>query len=107
MEKVETIFTRHLEVGGWPPTGRLANADVFDRFVQPLLQESGRRVGYILIDALRYELGVALHTQLADTEQVELVPACAQLPSVTPVGMASLLPAAGQMLRLVKEGQGF
>jgi hypothetical protein len=107
MEKIETIFTRHLEVSGWPPAGHLANADVFDRFVQPLLQESGRRVAYILVDALRYELGVALHAQLADTEQVELMPACAQLPSVTPVGMASLLPGAGQALRLLKEGQGF
>jgi hypothetical protein len=107
MEQVETIFTRHLEVSGWPPAGRLANVDVFDRFVQPLLQESGRRVAYILVDALRYELGVALHAQLADTEQVELISACAQLPSVTPVGMASLLPGAGQALRLLKEGQGF
>jgi hypothetical protein len=107
MEKVETIFTRHLEVSGWPAAGRLANADVFDRFVQPLLQESGRRVAYILVDALRYELGVALRAQLVDTEQVELMSACAQLPSVTPIGMASLLPGAGQALRLLKEGQGF
>jgi hypothetical protein len=107
MEKVETIFTRHLEVSGWPPTNRLANADVFDHFLQPLVQESGRRVAYILVDALRYELGVALHAQLADSEQVELVPVCAQLPSVTPVGMASLLPGAGQTLRLLKDDHGF
>jgi hypothetical protein len=55
---------------------------------------SGRRVAYILVDALRYELGVALHAQLAETDQAELQPACAQLPTVTPVGMASLLPGA-------------
>lgn len=104
--KVGPLFTRHLEATGWPPPGRYTAAgEVFDRFVQPLLKESGRRVAYILVDALRYELGVALHDQLAESEQAELVPICAQLPTVTPVGMASLLPGAAAGLALAKEGQ--
>jgi PglZ domain len=107
IEKIGALFTRHLEATGWPPPGRLANADVFDRFVQPLLNESRRRVAYFLVDALRYELGVALHTELAETDQAELLPACAQLPTVTPVGMASLLPGAGSGLQLAKEGERF
>jgi hypothetical protein len=106
-EKTATLFTRHLEATGWPPAGRLANADVFERLVEPLLHESGRRVAYILIDALRYELGVALHAQLAETGQTELQTACAQLPTVTPVGMASLLPGAGSHLSLAKDGETF
>ena len=96
-------FVRHLEKSGWPPPGRLANADVFDKLVVPKLQESGHRVAMLLIDALRYELGVELEKQLADNGQVEIQPAFVQLPSVTPVGMASLLPGAGQDLRLVKK----
>lgn len=107
IEKVGTLFTRYLEATGWPPSGRLANADVFNCFVQPLLTENGRRVAYVLVDALRYELGVALHAQLAETDQAELRPACAQLPTATPVGMASLLPGAGSGLQLAKEGDGF
>jgi hypothetical protein len=107
IEKVGPLFTRHLEATGWPPPGRLANSEVFNRFVQPLLKENGRRVAYILVDALRYELGVALHAQLAETEQAELTPACAQLPTVTPVGMASLLPDAGSELCLAREGDSF
>jgi hypothetical protein len=107
IEKVGTVFTRHLETTGWPPPGRLANAEVFDRFVQPLLNESGRRVAYLQVDALRYELGVALHAELAETDQAELLAACAQFPTVTPVGMASLLPGAGSRLQLAKEGDGF
>ena len=91
---------RHLESSGWPPAGRLANADVFDKVIAPKLQESGRRVAVLLIDALRYELGVELEKQLSDDGQVELRAAFAQLPSVTPVGMASLLPGAGSDLRL-------
>jgi hypothetical protein len=107
IEKVGPLFTRHLEATGWPPPGRLPNSEVFNRFVRSLLKENGRRVAYILVDALRYELGVALHAQLAETEQAELMPACAQLPTVTPVGMASLLPDAGSELRLAREGDGF
>jgi hypothetical protein len=91
---VQVLFTKHLEVSGWPPSGRLANADVFERLVAPKLQESGYRVAYVLIDALRYELGVALAQQLADAGHLQLHAACAQLPSITPVGM-SLLPGAG------------
>jgi len=44
IEKVGALFARYLETTGWPPPGRSANADVFDRFVQPLLNENGRRV---------------------------------------------------------------
>ena len=57
-----------------------------------------------MIDALRYELGVALEKQLAEDGVVEVKPALAQLPSVTPVGMAGLLPGAGQSLTLSKLG---
>ena len=104
--KVQMVFTKHLETSGWPPAGRLANSDVFDQYVSPRLQESGRRVAYFLVDALRYELGVALQQQLADDDSVELLDAFAQLPSITSVGMASLLPEAGTRLNLVqKEGR--
>jgi PglZ domain len=107
VEKVQTVFTKHLEASGWPPTERLANADVFDRYVAPKLQDSGRRVAYILVDALRYELGVELHKQLEEDDIVELHAAYAQLPTITIVGMASLLPGAGQELALSKNGEGF
>jgi hypothetical protein len=106
-EKVQSLFSKHLETTGWPPQSRLSNADVFDSIVGPMLKESGRRVAFIMVDALRYELGVTLHRQLAETEQAEIRAACAQLPTVTPVGMASLLPGASTGLRLSKDGDGF
>jgi hypothetical protein len=101
---VQNLFIKHLETAGWPPPGMLANTDVFDRVVAPKLQESGRRIAYVLVDALRYELGVALEKQLLEDGQVEMQPAFAQLPTVTSVGMASLLPEAGSKLKLVKQG---
>jgi len=103
IDKVQDLFVRHLEESGWPPAGRLANADVFDKLIVPKLQESGRRVAVLLIDALRYELGVELEKQLVEDGQVEMQAAFAQLPSVTPVGMASLLPGAGSDLKLIQK----
>jgi hypothetical protein len=105
-DRIQELFMRHLEKAGWPPTGRLANADLFDKVVAPKLQESGRRVALLLVDALRYELGVALQQQLSSEGQVNLQAAFAQLPTVTPVGMASLLPGAGQGLALRRKESG-
>lgn len=102
-EKIQTIFVKHLETAGWPPAGRLANADAFDRVVGDRLKDTGRRVAYILVDALRYELGVALEKMLAEDGPVELQAAYAQLPTITPVGMASLLPGARGQLTLAIE----
>ena len=99
-EKVQTVFTKHLEATGWPPEGRLANADVFDRLLADRLRENGRRVAYLMVDALRYELGVALEKMLAEDGPVELQVAYAQLPTITLVGMASLLPGARSNLSL-------
>lgn len=100
MEKVQSAFMKHLEKQGWPPEGREQNAASFDRLVAPRLKESGRRIAYLMVDALRYELGVVLQRQLEDEGSVELSAAYAQLPTITPVGMASLLPGGQDELRL-------
>lgn len=102
IDKVQRLFVGHLEKSGWPPAGRLANADVFDKLIAPKIQESGRRVALLLIDALRYELGVELQKHLAEDGQVEMQAAFAQLPTIAPVGMASLLPEAGSELKLLR-----
>jgi hypothetical protein len=102
MADVQRNFVKHLEREGWPPSGRLANADVFDKLIGTKLQTAGRRVAYILVDALRLELGIALERQLAAEGKVTLHVAFAQLPTITPIGMASLLPKAGQQLKLTR-----
>ena len=105
-EKVQTIFIKHLENEGWPPQGRLANVDLFDKLVEPLLAERDRRVAYFHVDALRYELGLELQRQLIDMGATTIQAALAQLPTVTPIGMASLLPGAGKKLTILREGKG-
>jgi hypothetical protein len=102
-EKVQGIFIKHLETAGWPPSGRMGNSEAFERVVAHRLKESGRKVAYVMVDALRYELGVSLEKMLTEDGPVELQAAFAQLPSVTPVGMASLLPGANGGLNLTIE----
>lgn len=99
---MHSAFMNHLESSGWPIDARVSNVQVFEKFVAPRLQESGRRVGLILIDALRYELGVELYKQLAEEGTIEVQCACAQMPTVTPIGMASLLPGAAEHLTVNK-----
>lgn len=103
VEKVQVVFMKHIETSGWPPIGRLANADTFDKLVGSRLKESGHKVAYIMVDALRYELGVVLEKMLSEDGPVELLAAYAQLPTITLVGMASLLPGAGNALSLELE----
>lgn len=104
IEKVQSSFVKHLEVESWPPPARLANANVFDEIVAPRLKDSGRRVAYLMIDALRYELGVALEKMLSEDGPVEIKAAFAQMPTITLVGMPSLLPGAGTNLTLQTDG---
>ena len=106
-EKVQTIFIKLLENEGWPPQSMLANGDLFDTLVEPLLAERTKRVAYIHVDALRYELGLELSRQLIDMGTATIQPSIAQLPTVTPIGMASLLPSAGKKLEILSEGKGF
>jgi hypothetical protein len=101
--KVQDLFIQHIEKTGWPPLNRFSNIDLFDTHIAPKLKESGHKVAFFMIDSLRYELGVALEQQLAEDDQVEMIPAAVQLPSVTTVGMASLLPEAGKNLTLTRE----
>lgn len=104
--KVQPVFIRHLEKEGWPLNGMLSNADLFDQLIAPKLMISGHRVAYLLIDALRYELGVELEKQLSENGQLELKAACAAFPTITTVGMASLLPGADKQLSLKKGDKG-
>ena len=104
-EKVQAIFIKHLENESWPPQGMLANVDLFDKLVEPLLAERDKRVAYFHVDALRYELGLELQRQLIDMGTATIQPSIAQLPTVTPIGMASLLPGAGKKLTILIEGK--
>ena len=66
-------------------------------------QTMGGRVAYFLVDAIRFEMGVELRDQLQGAEELALRPAVAMLPTITPVGMAALLPGASASFSVVEQ----
>lgn len=89
---------------GWPAAGRWRATQVFDKCVAPGLETRGNRAAVFFVDALRYELGAALERQLGETYACRLHAVCAQLPTVTAVGMAALMPKADGNLFLKRAG---
>jgi len=107
IEALQSEFVRLVHAEGWPATGDqlLWNSRIFTKIVNPLL-DAGERVAYFLVDSLRYELGIELEKQLSDKLQVTSQVVCAQLPTYTEVGMASLMPDAESKLKLeLKDGK--
>jgi len=96
-------FTGLLERDGFRPPGQ-RQRDIFGRTVLPLLAQG--RVAYILVDALRYEMGRELHNGLRATGESALGAAIAGIPTITEVGMACLMPGAEQDAALVDAGNG-
>jgi len=103
-ESLQRRFMDCVTKEGWPTGGRLRGTQIFDKCVSPLLNIRGKRVALFFVDALRFELAVALERQLSGGYSCRLQAICAQLPTITTVGMASLLPKADGNLVLTKDG---
>ncbi len=72
------------------------------RIYPEVVQTMGGRVAYFFVDAMRFEMGVELARQLEGTKDLTIRPAIAALPSITPVGMAALLPGASASFSVVE-----
>jgi hypothetical protein len=84
-------FTTALVSHGWQVPGLLTQTRVFEDEVRPKPPVKA----FLLVDALRYEMGDTLAARLSEiVEDLRLRPVLASLPSITPVGMAALMPGA-------------
>ncbi len=91
-------FSDALVGSGWVVPDVLMQNQVFSEVV-----EAARgKIAYFLVDALRFEMGQELAELLADTEDLRLRPALSVLPSITPLGMAALLPEASGSYSVVE-----
>jgi hypothetical protein len=63
-------------------------------------------MAYLWVDALRYEMARELVEVLKEDFDLGLEPAVATLPTITEIGMASLLPKASQSAKVVSVGNG-
>jgi PglZ domain len=86
-------YTSAIATSGYGTAGILRQAEVFTRFVK----NGGGPLAYVWVDAFRFELASDVAESLrAAGNEVELVPAIAAAPTITPVGMADLCPGAEQ-----------
>ncbi|MEX2442609.1 MAG: PglZ domain-containing protein [Alkalispirochaeta sp.] len=92
-----------VERDGWPLSGLPRQSETYRTAVEPLL-DAGQRVAYFLVDALRYDLAMALRDKLGTAFQIELRSAGALLPSKTRLGMAALAPDDGKRLAVTVDG---
>ncbi|MDQ6877192.1 MAG: PglZ domain-containing protein [Candidatus Dormibacteraeota bacterium] len=94
-------FTTAIEKSGFDAGSHVRQGDIHAKWVR----DAAGPVAYVWVDALRYELGIDLREGLrADGHTVDLHAAVAAVPTITPVGMANLTPAAGAGLTLELDG---
>jgi len=98
-EKNQKVYQQLIVNEHWPVTGMLNNSEVFTKHLQPMLKVN-TKTAFLLIDALRFELAKELEEQLIKHFNINLIPSCAYLPTVTKFGMAALLPNAEKDLHL-------
>ena len=104
VNRCATALAEALESSGFEVPGVLHQREIFGKFVSPSLDEG--KTAYILVDALRYEMGLELIEGLKDEFKVEIKPVVAQLPTITEVGMAVLMPHADEGMELVEVKSG-
>jgi hypothetical protein len=98
LKKMADGFASVLEEAGWAVPGALHQTHIYPEVVQAM----GGSVAYFFVDAMRFEMGVELARQLEGAKDVTIRPAIAALPTITPVGMAALLPGASASFSVVE-----
>jgi len=86
----------------------LRQQEVFEKYVKLFIGH--KKVAYVWVDALRFEMGRELARLLKEDFQIDLHAAMAAVPTITEIGMAALLPgtrtATGGTARVVSAGGG-
>lgn len=100
VERLAKGFVATLQAARWEVIGVRRQTSIFDDLVRP---QSGP-VAFFLVDAMRYEMGVELAERLEDHGEVTIEPAVGVLPSITPTGMAALMPGASSSYDIVADG---
>lgn len=95
-----TGFSQALAKAGWAIPGTLHQTRIFSECINV----SPKPVAYFLVDAMRYEMGVELTERLPATVEISVRAAVAALPSITPMGMAALMPGAAASFAVVVHG---
>ncbi len=98
-DALQKRFMTAVRAEGWPIPGFDRQTQVFPRHVAPAIERK-ERVAYFLLDGMRYELAAEMLRELPAGVSARIDVALAQVPTITPVGMAALLPGAEAKLVL-------
>ena len=90
LKKMADGFAKALGESAWTIPDALHQTRIYPDIVETM----GGRVAYFVVDAMRYEMGVELARQLEGAKDLTIRSAVAAMPTITPVGMAALLPGA-------------
>ena len=90
-------FLKALQKADWTVPGVLQQIRIWSDVVA----SRPAPVAYVMVDAMRFEMGHELIGRLTRASEVQIRPALAALPSITPVGMAALLPGAAATFSVV------
>ncbi len=82
----------------------LRQRDTYAQLVDPDLSEGP--TAYFMVDAMRFEMGRELGRLLAGEGEIAISGAIASVPTITEIGMASLLPGAEGSVEVVDVGGG-
>jgi hypothetical protein len=93
-------FTKALMKAGWVVPGTFHQTRIWSEIVA----ERPKPVAYFLVDAMRFEMGLELADRLPKTSEVSVRPVLGVLPSITPIGMAALMPGASASFSVVEQG---
>jgi len=91
-------FAKALAQSHWTVPATLHQTRIYPEVVKAM----GGRVAYFFVDAMRFEMGVELARQIEGAKDLTVRAAVAALPSITPVGMAALLPGASASFDVVE-----
>lgn len=93
-------FVKALDAIDWTVPQTLHHTRIW----QDVVSARPKPTAYIFVDAMRYEMGAELAERINATNEVQLRPALAALPSITPIGMAALLPGSAASFSVVRNG---
>lgn len=104
LQQMAEGFTSALGSAGWQVAGALSQTEIFERHVA----RRQSAVAYIMVDAMRFEMGRSLAGLLeaAGARALQLSPAVAVAPTITELGMVALLPGAERSFSLVESAKG-
>jgi hypothetical protein len=91
-------FMGVLTQAGWMVSGALHQAEIYSKVVNT----EKTPVAYFLVDALRFAMAHELVELLPNAREMAVKPALAAMPTITPVGMAALLPGAESGFNIIE-----